>query len=255
VLVLEWLAPTGASRRQLRDSTAGLTRLLSVSIPRRPIARTLLALALPGLLVYGQVIPRPERFGLATVVDGPAPADAAAVVVFLHGLGQGLRHGEVVAKRLREAGLAPAVSIVIVRAPYRFGLWGFSWGDTPEERARSRARLRTLLAHLQPQGGIVLAGFSQGATLALDTAAEEPRIGAVASFSPCYSEKRGELPGRSLRFLLAHGARDMRCPVEESRSLAKVLAAANKPVRFIEFDGPHEMPPEVMDALVALVAR
>ena len=110
-----------------------------------------------------------------------------------------------------------------------------------------------MLSSLHVQGQIAIDGFSQGATLALDTAAEEPRIGAIASLSPCYSEKRGLLPSRSLRFLLAHGSRDARCPVEESRSLAKVLASANKPVRYIEFDGVHEMPREVIEALATFV--
>jgi predicted esterase len=110
-----------------------------------------------------------------------------------------------------------------------------------------------MLSTLGARGSVALAGFSQGATLALDTAAEEPRIDAVASFSPCYSENRGQLPKRSLRYLLAHGTRDAKCPVAESRSLAKVLGSINKPVRYIEFDGQHEMPPEVIEALVAFV--
>jgi predicted esterase len=207
-----------------------------------------------GILFYWQFAPRPERFGLATIVDGPAPSDAAGVVVFLHGLGRGHAQGEDVARRLRNAGLTLNVSIVLVRAPYRFGLFGFSWGDTPEERTRSRARLRSVLSSLHAQGRVAIAGFSQGATLALDTAAEEPRIGAVASFSPCYSEKRGQLPNRTLRFLLAHGTRDASCPVEESRSLAKVFQSMNKPVRYIEFDGKHEMPREVIEALVTFVS-
>jgi phospholipase/carboxylesterase len=102
---------------------------------------------------------------------------------------------------------------------------------------------------------VVIAGFSQGATLALDTAAEEPRIGAVASLSPCYSERRGDLPGRDLRFFLAHGTRDTTCPVEESRSLAKVLERAGKRPRYIEFDGPHTIPPEVVKALVTFATE
>jgi predicted esterase len=84
-------------------------------------------------------------------------------------------------------------------------------------------------------------------------AVEEPRIGAVASFSPCLSMLRGELPKRrDLRILLAHGSADAVCSVEESRSLARVLEAAHKPAQYIEFDGPHTVPPEAVHALVAL---
>ena len=226
------------------------SRLGVVSPSKRLIAGSVLLSGILAIALYGQFMPRPESLGLATIVDGRPPSDADGVIVFLHGLGRDLEQGEDFAKRLRSAGLAPGISLVIVRAPYRFGLFGFSWGDTEEERAQSRARLRSMLGSLQARQRVVIAGFSQGATLALDTAAEEPLIGAVASFSPCYSENRGQLPSRDLRFLIAHGTRDANCPVEESRSLAKVLGSANKAVRYIEFDGKHEMPREVIEALV-----
>jgi phospholipase/carboxylesterase len=68
---------------------------------------------------------------------------------------------------------------------------------------------------------------------------------------------RGQLPKREdVRVLLAHGAHDARCPVEESRSLARVLESAHKPAQYIEFDGGHTVPPEVVRALAAFaVAR
>jgi predicted esterase len=202
-------------------------------------------------------VPRPERLGLATVIDGPAPQNAGGVVIFLHGLNRGFNEGRTVARELREAGLPADISIVLIRAPYGHGVLGFSWGDTPEARARSRARIRAELDRLRvpSRGHVVIAGFSQGATLALDTAAEEPRIGAVASLSPCYSERRGDLAARDLRFLLAHGARDTTCPVEESRSLARVLERSGRRVHYVEFDGPHGIPPEVVTALVTFATE
>ena len=224
-----------------------------VSARSRRGFRIVLILGVFAALVSWRLVPRPERFGLATIVDGPAPNDASGVIVFLHGLGRGFGEGRDVAGRLRRAGLPADISIVLVRAPYGFGFFGYSWGDTPEERTRSRDRLRKVLRDLPPRDHVVLAGFSQGATIALDTATEEPRIGAVASLSPCYSEKRGDLPNRDLQFLLAHGTRDSVCPIEESRSLAKVLG--HESTRYIEFDGEHEMPAEVIDALVAFAAR
>jgi predicted esterase len=107
-----------------------------------------------------------------------------------------------------------------------------------------------------PPERVIIAGFSQGAGVAIDAAVEDARIGALASFSPCLSLLclsllRGELPRRdALRVLLAHGRSDRRCPVEESRSLARVLEKANKPARYIEFDGGHELPPKAVRALV-----
>lgn len=145
---------------------------------------------------------------------------------------------------------------MLVEAPYATA-FGHQWGRTPEEQATSRARLRARLAELlgdagPPRARVILAGFSQGAGMAIDTAIEEPRVGAVASFSPCLSWLRGELPKKSdLRVLLAHGTSDATCPVEESRSLARVLEAAGKAAQYIEFDGGHTVPPQVVRALAA----
>ncbi|CAN5475126.1 hypothetical protein BH09MYX1_BH09MYX1_26260 [soil metagenome] len=99
----------------------------------------------------------------------------------------------------------------------RGGSLGQAWGDTAEDQAESRARVRSLLRamigeHGPPPERVVIAGFSQG----------------------------------------AHGRSDPTCPVNESRSLATVLEQANVPVRYIEFDGAHVIPPEAIDALVAL---
>jgi predicted esterase len=199
---------------------------------------------------------RPQFLPLATSIDGPPPARAAGVLVFLHGLGGSLARAEMIVGELRQAGLPSDVAIVLVEGPFSTG-FGHSWGNTPEEQATSRARLRLRLQELlgesgPPRARVVIAGFSQGAGVAIDTAVEEARIGALASFSPCLSWLRGELPKRdNLRVLLAHGTRDARCPVEESRSLARALDAAHKPAQYIEFDGEHTVPPEVVRALAA----
>jgi predicted esterase len=199
-------------------------------------------------------VPRPASLPLATRVDGPGAADAAAVVVFLHGKGGSLATGELMVRALREEGLPGNVAIVLVEGPYH--TWfGHQWGDTAAQQASSRQRLRSRLRELlgdrgPPPDRVVIAGFSQGAGVAIDMAVEEPRIGRVASFSPCRSMLRGELPKRDdLRVLLAHGAADPVCPVEESRSLARMLDEAHKPARYVEFDGPHIIPMVVVRAL------
>ncbi len=118
-----------------------------------------------------------------------------------------------------------------------------------------RSRIRELLGGSGRRVRLIMAGFSQGAGVAIDLAAEDPSVDTLASFSPCYSHLRGELPKRDgLRILLAHGIHDEQCPVEESRSLAQVLQAAHKPVQYIEFDGGHSVPPQVVRALAALAS-
>jgi predicted esterase len=228
----------------------------AVSVAPGQLARGLVALAI-GVGLFVHFAPRPAFLPLVARLDGPEPARASGLVVYLHGRGGGLWQGRTMVNRLREAGLPGNVAILLVEAPYSTG-WGHHWGDNTETQAVARARLHALFDELglgsggPPTGWIVIAGFSQGAGVALDVAVEDSRIGAVASFSPCLSMLRGELPKREgLRVLLAHGSGDTVCPVEESRSLARVLDAAHRPARYIEFDGPHEVPPEVVRALVS----
>jgi predicted esterase len=169
-------------------------------------------------LLTRRLVPRPAFLPLAVRVDGPPPADAAAVVLFLHGRG-GRLETEVMGRALREVGLPENVAIVLVEGPYH--TWfGNQWGDTAAQQTSSRQRLRARLRELLGDRGplpsrVVIAGFSQGAGIAIDVAVEERRIGKVASFSPCRSMLRGELPRRGdLRILLAHGTADTVCPVE-----------------------------------------
>jgi phospholipase/carboxylesterase len=226
--------------------------------PRR--AARGLALIGAGALLYFHLGPRPAFLPLASRIDGPALRNAAGVVVFLHGRGRSLAYAQGTAAQMRAEGLPSSFAIVLVEAPYSTG-FGHQWGESAERQTAARARLRARLRELAAAGGPpqerwIIAGFSQGAGVAIDTAVEEPRFGALASFSPCLSMLRGELPKREgLRVLLAHGRRDDVCPLEESRSLARALAAAGKPAQYVEFDGGHAMPPEVLHAFVGFATE
>jgi phospholipase/carboxylesterase len=191
-----------------------------------------------------------------TWVDGPAPAQASGVVFFLHGRGGGLGgRMQTLVRALREAGLREDVSVVLVEGP--FATWlGNSWGDEAKDFVESRMRVRAVVHEMLGDHGptgrrVVIAGFSQGAAIAADLAAADPTIGAMASLSPCWIGLREQLPERKdLRVLLAHGTRDTVCPIVESRSLAGALQSTHVPVQYVEFDGGHEIPPEVVRALV-----
>jgi predicted esterase len=223
---------------------------------RRHVMLALLLAVAVGLIVH-RYAKRPRSRPLATWTDGPAPSRAAGVLFFFHGRGRGIgERTRSVVRALREAGLQSNVSVVLVEGP--FSTWfGDSWGDGSEGFAESRARvresMRELLGDHATAAWVVVAGFSQGAAIAADVAVEEPTVDAMASLSPCFMVLRGQLPKRKgLRVLLAHGTRDEICPVVESRSLAPVLEAAQVPVQYVEFDGGHLIPPEVVRALAAL---
>ncbi|HEX2670941.1 MAG TPA: dienelactone hydrolase family protein [Polyangiaceae bacterium] len=222
---------------------------------RRTASYVLAAIAVT-LTAFMRLCPRPASLPLETAVDGPAPAAAAGVLVLLHGRGGNIARSSELVKRLRQAGLPADVSVVLLEGPFPTN-FGHAWGNDAAQQATSRARVRARLGELLGAHGpsperVVLAGFSQGAGIAGDIVTEEPRIGALASFSPCGFWLRAQLPKRkSLRVLLAHGSRDDVCPVNESRSLATVLKGAQVPVQYLEFDGGHTVPAEVVRALVA----
>lgn len=207
-----------------------------------------------------RLLPRAASLPLETAIDGPDPATAAGVLIFLHGRGGSIARSAELVKRVRGAGLPNDVSVVLLEAPFPT-LFGHAWGNDAAQQATSRARVRARLAELigirnPSPTHIVLAGFSQGAGVAGDLAAEEPRVDALASFSPCGFWLRDQLPKRkNLRVLLAHGARDAVCPVNESRSLARVLKDARVPVQYLEFDGEHTVPAQVVRALVDFTRR
>jgi len=213
-----------------------------------------LAVVAVALTAYLRLWPRAASLPLETGIDGPAPATASAVLVLLHGRGGSSARNARLVQRLRDAGLPAEVSIVTLEGPFPTP-FGHAWGDDANQQAVSRARVRARLAELLgSHGRVVLAGFSQGAGVAGDLAVEEPRVAALASFSPCGFWLRGQLPKRTgLRVLLAHGTRDSVCPVDESRSLASALKGAQLPVQYLEFDGEHVIPAEAVRALVALV--
>ena len=227
---------------------------------KNPLRRSALSVVLValGALGYFHFRPRPLGGPLATEINGPPPSRATRVLVFLHGVGGDLGAGEKMAERLRAAGLPADVSIVLLEGPYG-GLNGHHWGQGAEEQALSRARIRARLTELLARDGgapawLVVSGFSQGAGVAADLAAEDHRIGAMASFSPCAMWLRGDLPKRGdLRILLAHGRDDDVCPVNESRSLADALRKAEVQVEYLEFAGGHTVPEAAVRALVALV--
>jgi phospholipase/carboxylesterase len=209
-----------------------------------------------GLVVHRYWV-RPRSKPLATWIDGPAPSQAAGVVFFFHGRSGGIGgRTRALVRSMRDAGLPASVSVVLVEGPY--ATWfGNSWGDAPPDFAESRARVRAVMHEMlgdrAAAAWVVVAGFSQGAAMSADVAVEEPLVDAMASLSPCFMMLRGELPKRThLHVLLAHGTRDATCPIEESRSLAPVLEAAHVPVQYVEFDGGHAIPPEVVGALVTL---
>ncbi len=106
---------------------------------------------------------------------------------------------------------------------------------------------------------LVLAGFSQGAMLALDCVFQEPPLAvdalalwsasrlAFAEWAPALHRLRG------VRVDLLHGRADANFAFAAGRALHEALAAAGAQARWSAFDGGHEIPLQAWVGLRRLV--
>ena len=101
---------------------------------------------------------------------------------------------------------------------------------------------------------IAIAGFSQGAMLALDVAlAADPPIDRVAVLSgalladslPALHVERRQRPA----VFVAHGRADPRLPFATGASIERILASHGYAVTFFPFDGGHEISSDVVAQL------
>jgi phospholipase/carboxylesterase len=141
--------------------------------------------------------------------------------------------------------------------------WFDGWPPIHESVAASRERLMQFLGEITaryptPPGRIVIAGFSQGAMMALDAGLRlDPKpAGIVAMSGGLYDADLPDLQGRnSIRTLLAHGTDDDVVSVTYSRKARATLEAAGFEVEYHEFPMAHQVVQEEIDAARAFLAR
>ena len=132
----------------------------------------------------------------------------------------------------------------------------------PPGRERARDAVHAAARALReraPGLPLVLAGFSQGAMLALDAVLQAPPLPvdalalwsgsrlAFAEWAPALHRLRG------LRVDVVHGRADANLGIAAGHSLRETLAQAGAHVRWLPFDGGHEIPPQAWLALRRLV--
>ena len=196
-----------------------------------------------------------------------APEDAAVTLVLLHGRGGAPSSMRELAERLE----LPGVACVAPAAP------GGSWYPDRFFAARAAnepslsaalAAVHRALDELAGRGvsaaRVVLGGFSQGACLACDALASRPRpVGAlVVLCGGLIGADEGEWPRpdpgalAGLPVLLTGTEQDAWVPADRVRATGTVLRAAGAEVDLhISAPAPHEVHPEEVDALRALVQR
>ncbi|MGE5184651.1 MAG: homogentisate 1,2-dioxygenase, partial [Acidobacteriota bacterium] len=177
---------------------------------------------------------------------GPLPEQARRIVVALHG--RGAEAGTIL-RRMREiAGHDPGVCVIAPRAEGGADRWYAIKFDDPAaasdpEVERAIARVDTVLdvlARRAPGVPVVLAGFSQGACLALEVAARRAGRGLAGVIAPCGGRIGGGWAAGELRVpvLLGAAAGDRWIPRAALDATAAWLRAAGASV--VEVGGPGD---------------
>lgn len=134
----------------------------------------------------------------------------------------------------------------------------------PAGLASAAARVETLLEEATTRTGsrpadVILGGFSQGAMVSAEVAfRSDTPLKALILLSPTVVDEpswRDGIPSRrGLPVFIAHGRADDVLPFSASARLAETLRTAGLRVTWLPFDGSHEIPRSVLDALGEFLA-
>jgi phospholipase/carboxylesterase len=196
---------------------------------------------------------------LETIVVETGPAPAAAVI-WMHGLGADGHDFEPV---VPEIPLPVPVRYVFPHAPRQAvtinrGMVMRAWYDVSgqgEEDAAGLRRSQRLVEELVaderargiPAGRIVLAGFSQGGAMALQTGLRHPeRLAGIMALS-CYVPiattvaAEAQAANRDVPIFMAHGTEDPVIPVERAQIGRDLLVKLGYRVQWHAYPMPHSV--------------
>jgi phospholipase/carboxylesterase len=134
----------------------------------------------------------------------------------------------------------------------------------PAGLATAATRVQTLLEEIAAGAGsrpddLLLGGFSQGGMVSAEIAfRSDTPLKALILLSPTVVDEPSWRDGiplrRGLPVFIAHGRRDEVLPFSTSARLAETLRTAGLAVTWVPFDGGHDMPRPVIDALNEFLA-
>lgn len=213
----------------------------------------------------------------APSVERVVAVDAGGVVLETTLVGRGARpmlllHGYgadgadmVPLARLLAARADLTVAVPAAPRTWRHGAPGRAWfertdADANEQIERAAIEVEAVLAALASErpGAPILAGFSQGAQLAIELALRraEPAAGLVVLSGralPRFRGRWGAVSGAPV--LVTHGRADPLIPFRDGERMARDAEAAGARVTFVPFEGGHALPVEVETALFDFLER
>jgi phospholipase/carboxylesterase len=198
-----------------------------------------------------------------------------AAVIWLHGLGADGHDFEPIVPELR---LSKAVRFVFPHAPVRpvtinngmrmrawYDIFQFGGGPEDEKGVRESEGLLGKLIEAQKARGIqpakiVLAGFSQGGAIVLQTGLRYPErlagIMALSTYLPL-QEKLSEASqaNRDVPIFMAHGAYDDIIPLRRAEQSKDLLVKSGYPVEWKTYPMPHSVCPEEIGHISQFLLR
>jgi phospholipase/carboxylesterase len=194
------------------------------------------------------VAPGLHRLGLDRARDavllvpaGYQPDQPAPFVLSLHGAGGDAEGGLYPLRNL-----ADEVGLVLLSPASRGSSWDVIRGGFGPDVSFVDAALAAAFASVAVDPArLAIGGFSDGASYALSLGiANGDLFGHVLAFSPGFAapaEQNGEP-----RIFVSHGTGDQVLAIDAtSRRLVPRLERAGYDVEYVEFEGPHTVPPEI----------
>ena len=172
----------------------------------------------------------------ATPTGQPLP-----LLVMLHGAGGS---GEGVLRRVAAA--ADEAGVAVLAPDSRDATWdGIRGGFGPDVAFIDRALARVFERVAVDPERIAVGGFSDGATYALSLGLVNGDLfRRVVAFSPGFIV--GGAPQGKPQFFVSHGKADQILPIDQcSRVIVPQLQRRGYDVTFKEFDGGHQVPPDI----------
>ncbi len=171
--------------------------------------------------------------------EQPAP-----LVVLFHGAGGDARAG--ISPLLNHADMVGALLVAINS---REGTWDIitSGGFGADIALLERALQVTFSRFAVDASRIAAAGFSDGASYALSVGLTNGDLfTAIMAFSPGFLAP-GEVAGQP-RIFISHGTQDVVLPIDQtSREIVPQLQSAGYAVEYVEFDGLHSVPDDIVE--------
>jgi phospholipase/carboxylesterase len=201
-----------------------------------------------------------------------APNPAAAVI-WLHGLGADGHDFEPIVPELK---LPKPVRFVFPHAPVRpvtinqgmrmrawYDIFQFGGGAEDEKGIRESQGLLEALIREQPvpARAIVLAGFSQGGAIVLQTALRYPErlagVIALSTYLPLAGKLKAEKSpaNQDLPIFMAHGQYDDLIPLDRAQKSRELLVDAGYKVEWHDYPMPHSVCGEEIADIASFLVR